>query len=68
MLKLFSRITKRKEDYLLYEESVLTEAGRLSGEGRDLFVDLLFSGMTPEEARNKIVEEVKAIRQERKES
>jgi len=58
MRGLFSRITKRKEDYLLYAEGVLNEAGRLSQEGRELFVDLIFSGLTIDEARKRIVQEI----------
>ena len=56
MNNFFTRITKKKEERELMECGVLNENGRLTEEGGQTFVDLVFSGMTTEEARKKMVD------------
>jgi len=58
-MNLFERITKGKDDYLLYEEGVLTSEGRLSDSGSRLVVDLLFQGKEVSEIRSMLLKEIK---------
>lgn len=57
MFNIFERITRKKTDAILFEMGVIGESGRLTEQGARAFVDLLFIGKTPEEARSLIVKE-----------
>jgi hypothetical protein len=59
MVNIFNRITKGNEDQLFYEVGILDENGRLTQEGRNTFLDLIFIGKSPEEARRLIAIEAK---------
>jgi len=65
MQNVFTRIVRKKEDSLFYKHGILNEAGRLTTEGRQDFIDLLFLGKTPEEARELILKEVLSIDKEK---
>jgi len=58
MLNFFNRITKAQQEQMFFENGVLDKEGRLTDEGMKTFVDLLFIGKTPEEARNLIQKEI----------
>lgn len=57
-MRLSQILTKTKEDQMLFSEGVISENGRLTDDGRKLFVDLLFQGNTLKEAKQLIVSEI----------
>lgn len=66
MTNIFNRITKGVQEQLFYRHGILTGEGRLTCEGRETFVDLLFLGKTPEEAKNLMAAELVKVDKERK--
>lgn len=59
-------MTKKHDDLLLYEENVLNDSGRLTEEGRNLVIDLLFQGKEIIEIKKIMLEEIKRERKENK--
>ncbi|HEX9059129.1 MAG TPA: hypothetical protein VF941_03025 [Clostridia bacterium] len=58
MKNYFNKITKAKQEQLFYDHGILNAEGRLTDEGQTLFLDLLFIGKTPEEAKKAIQDEI----------
>lgn len=65
-MKLYQLLTKKHDDLLLYEENVLNDSGRLTEEGRNLVIDLLFQGKEIIEIKKIMLEEIKRERKENK--
>ena len=65
-MKIFERITKGAEDYLLYENGILNSEGRLSEEGRKDVLDLLFLCKDIKEIRGLLIAEIKEINKQSK--
>lgn len=57
-MNIFQKITNSKNNFILYEEGILTAGGRLTNEGHDLVVDLLFQGKNIEEIKSLIIKEI----------
>lgn len=58
-MNLYNLLTKKNDDLVLYENGVLRDDGRLTTEGRDLVVDLMFQGKNVTEIRKLLVDEIK---------
>lgn len=58
MINLFNKITKSKQEQLFYSHGILNEEGRLTEEGQDIFIDLLFLGNSVEQAKSLIQAEI----------
>ena len=56
-MDLYQQIIKPKEDAILFEAGILADNGRLTAEGKAVFIDLLFCGYDLVEARKKIIQE-----------
>lgn len=65
-MKIFERLTKSKDDYKLCQHGILNDNGRLSCEGRELVLDLLFQGKEIGEIRSLILKEIKEEEKEKK--
>ena len=59
MKNIFGAITKSKQEQLFYKAGVLNTEGRLTSEGMETFIDLLFLGKTTEEAKTLMEKEIK---------
>lgn len=56
MKNLFQSIVHGGEEQVLFKCGVTGENGRLTDDGLNLFVDLMFKGGSPSEARKQIIE------------
>lgn len=58
MINFYNRITKEKQEQMFFDNGILNAEGRLTDEGRRIFIDLLFIGKTTEEAKSLIEKEI----------
>ena len=65
-MNIFNRISKSEQEKLFYEGGVIGDNGRLTKDGQETFVDLLFIGKTIEEAKKLMQEEIVKEKKERK--
>lgn len=58
-MNLYNLLTKKNDDLTLYENGVLGDDGRLTTEGRNLVVDLMFQGKEISDIKKLLIDEIK---------